>query len=501
MKANRDIGVGYIAVLCGAALLYVFSCAPGSLWQDSGMFHYRIWHNDIEGGFGLALSHPLYHITGIAVKYLPFGEFGYRVNLISAVCGAIAVANVFLLLRLWLGRSVCAVIGAITLAVSWTFWQHSSIAEVYTLYAAIFTLELVLLLQYFRHGRVGYLYLLGFFNGLSIANHMWGCIPLLCYFILAVVLVKERRISFANIGIIVVLWIAGAGLYEYMIVKAMVSSGDIAGTVSSAFFGDMFGGSVLNTSLSARIVKENFLFLGYSFPTLNVVLFVVGLFGLYKLSPCRRFGHAMVGLTVLFFVFAFRYTVPDRYAFFIPFYCLASVFFGVGAYVVIEKYRSKAVIVGVFVFAFLPVAVYAVFPEVAEGRGVRIPTKRKIAYRNDYTYFLRPWQCGNDGPELFAGAALEEAGDDGVIIADGTTVYALWYLQEVKGKKKDVKVISMHGDYKNPIPFRTVDDIKELLADGRVYVVSPVRGYCPDVLLENYDFAKVGVLYNVIERQ
>ena len=98
MKANRDISVGYIAVLCCAALLYVLSCAPGSLWQDSGMFHYRIWHNDIEGGLGLALSHPLYHIIGIAVKYLPFGEFGYRINLISAVCGAIAVANVFLLL-------------------------------------------------------------------------------------------------------------------------------------------------------------------------------------------------------------------------------------------------------------------------------------------------------------------------------------------------------------------------------------------------------------------
>jgi len=153
MNENRRICVGYLAVLAGAALLYVFSCAPGALWQDSGMFQYRVWHNDIEGGLGLALAHPLYHIIGIAARYLPFGEFGYRINLISAVFGALAVANVFLLLRLWLGRTVPAVVGALTLAVSWTFWQHCSIAEVYTLYAAIFTLELVFLLQYFRHGR------------------------------------------------------------------------------------------------------------------------------------------------------------------------------------------------------------------------------------------------------------------------------------------------------------------------------------------------------------
>ena len=123
----------YLAVLAAAAVLYIVTCAPGALWQDSGMFQYRIWHNDIEGGLGLALSHPLYHIIGIAIKHVPVGEFGYRVNLISAVTAAIAVANVFLLLRLWLKKSLPAAVGAVTLAVSWTFWQHACIAEVYTL--------------------------------------------------------------------------------------------------------------------------------------------------------------------------------------------------------------------------------------------------------------------------------------------------------------------------------------------------------------------------------
>jgi hypothetical protein len=225
------------------------------------------------------------------------------------------------------------------------------------------------------------------------------------------------------------------------------------------------------------------------------------LFGLYKLSPEGKFGHVMLGLVVLFFVFAFRYTVPDRYAFFIPFYCMVSVFVGAGTYIVLEKYRSKAVVVGIFIFAFLPVAMYAVLPEVAQQKGLKIPTKRKIAYRNDYTYFLRPWQGGNNGPELFARAALEEVCEDGVIIADGTTVYALWYLQAVKGEKKDVKVISSHIDYHSLVPFRSVDDIRGLLAEGLVYVVSPVKGYCPDFLLENYDFSKGEVLHRVVERQ
>ena len=126
------------------------SSAPGAVWQDSGLIQYRVWHNDIEGSEGLAISHPLYHLLAIGAKYVPVGEFGRRVNLVSAVAAAIAVANLYLLVRLWLGRDFPAVIAAVTLAVSHTFWWHASIAETYTLWAALFLGELIVLLEYTR---------------------------------------------------------------------------------------------------------------------------------------------------------------------------------------------------------------------------------------------------------------------------------------------------------------------------------------------------------------
>ena len=64
----------YVAVLCAALALYIVSCAPGPLWQDSGLIQYRIWHNDIKGFFGLAVSHPLFYILAIGVKYIPVGS-------------------------------------------------------------------------------------------------------------------------------------------------------------------------------------------------------------------------------------------------------------------------------------------------------------------------------------------------------------------------------------------------------------------------------------------
>ncbi|MHC4326339.1 MAG: hypothetical protein ACYSUX_18870, partial [Planctomycetota bacterium] len=71
----------YVVVFCGALALYIISCAPGALWQDSGLIQYRIRHNDIEGFHGLAISHPLFYILAIGAKYIPLGEFAHRVNL------------------------------------------------------------------------------------------------------------------------------------------------------------------------------------------------------------------------------------------------------------------------------------------------------------------------------------------------------------------------------------------------------------------------------------
>lgn len=488
-----------MAVLCGAGVLYAISCAPGALWQDSGLIQYRIWHNDIEGFLGLAISHPLFYILAIGVKCVPLGEFGYRVNLVSAMAAAVAVANLFLFVRLWLGRNLPALIAAATLAFSHTFWRHASIIETYTLWTALFLAELIVLLQYSRTKQVRYLYWLGLLNGLAIADHMLASIPLLCYAIFVVAALIKKGISAKNVAIIVLLWVVGALPYEYLIVRNIIQTGDVAGTLASAAFGLSWRADVINTSLSMRLIKENILFFALNFPTPNLLLFFAGCVALFKAAPRLPLRKVLLGMMVLFFVFAFRYTIVDRYAFFIPFYCMVSILIGLGAFRLQKQIGRHRLLYAAMICTVLPVGVYAAAPTLAEKMAVDIGTRSDVPFRDDRKYFLQPWKTGYRGAERFAYEALRSVEGSAVICADTTTVAPLLYVQQVKGERPDVKVVSGIVTSEGAPQFNE-DSIERWLEAGPVYVVSAGPGYCPQFVRDNYDLIQAGVLWRVVER-
>ena len=488
----------YLVVLAAAAALYIVTGAPGTLWQDSGMIQYRVWHNDIEGKLGLALAHPLFYLLAIGAKYIPLGEFAHRVNLVSACAGALAVANLFLLVRLWLGSNMAAVFAAITLALSHTFWQHAAVAETYTLFNALQLAGLIMLLQYVKTGRVKYLYWLGFFNGLSVADHMLGSIALACYAVFIIYLLAKKQLRVSQVLAIAGLWIIGALPYEYLIVRQMIQTGDVAATLRSAAFGTSWAGAVMNTSLTPRIIKEDILFILLNFPTPGFLLFFAGLAALYKQAAGWAFGHIILALLVLFFLFAFRYTVPDRYAFFIPFYVMVSILMGVGFYhYILQKHRTAWAAV-FFACAFLPIGAYAVAPTIAKKANLTL-SQRQIPYRDENKWFLQPWLTGYCGAQQFANAVFDTVEPNAIVYADNTTVYPLLYEQAVKHRRPDMKITSKLASSPDSPRFDE-ETIAPLIGHVPIYVVSAVKGYVPEWLFETYDFEKAGPIWKVVKK-
>ncbi|HEX42494.1 MAG TPA: DUF2723 domain-containing protein [Phycisphaerales bacterium] len=493
---GRRLWRGYAVVFVGAALLYVATSAPSLVWQDSGLIQWRVLNRDIEGNMGLALSHPLYYLIAIGASFL--GDPARMATLTTALISAWAVANLFLLMGLWVKRTLPAAIAALTLALSHTFWWHATVPETYNLTAALLLAELVVLLQYGNTGRVRYLYILALLNGLGVANHMLAAISFVCYAVLLASLLMHGQIRMRDVGVMAAFWGVGALPLEVLFVMRWVQTGDLGGTIASALFGDRWRADVLNASITARIVVENLMWIGLNLATPNVFLLILGAWIVALQVRRCRFHRVVAALVVLYLAFAFRYTVVDRYAFFIPFYCMAAILVGIGAWEMLERFSGRALPVVLVFFAFWTIPAYVAAPMLARELGLA-ERPRQLPYRDDAVYHLRPWRPGDDGAARFADEALGNTARDGIILADATAAPPLLYTQKARDKRPDVKVVSSVGS-SDGAPQITPEIIDEIAATRTVYVVTPAPGYCPEYVLDRYEFAADGLLYRAVPR-
>src|SRR5215217_6000874 len=118
-----------IASLLGIAALslYIRTLAPSLLWGDSAEFQTL--------SYTLGMTHPSGYMTqimfGKLFTYLPFGNIAYRVNLMSAFFGALAVAETYFIVRLLGGWQIASISASILLILTEGFWWRALLAESY----------------------------------------------------------------------------------------------------------------------------------------------------------------------------------------------------------------------------------------------------------------------------------------------------------------------------------------------------------------------------------
>ncbi|MEO7795867.1 MAG: DUF2723 domain-containing protein [Thermoanaerobaculia bacterium] len=167
--AKLSLPLRFALAFFPALLVYVRTAAPTVYALDSAELTTAAY----TGGLVRATGYPLYLLLGrIWSHLLPFGDVGYRMNLLSALCGALTLGlGAVLLGRLGVGG--WATFGALALlGGSYWFWALSLVAEVYTLHTLLIVALLLALLAWRRRGGNGTWFGLTFLFGLAMGNHM-----------------------------------------------------------------------------------------------------------------------------------------------------------------------------------------------------------------------------------------------------------------------------------------------------------------------------------------
>jgi len=181
------VGAGIVALLALAA--YVPTLAPGLLRADSGEFQTLA----VTLGYTHPTGYPVYLLLAKAATFLPVGDVPYRVNLLSALMAAAAVAVMVLLGKLLTGRRWVALAGGLALAFSPTFWSQAIIAEVYTMALLFMLLVLLSLGLWQATGGRRWLFAGACLGGASIGVHI--TVSFMAPAAVLFVLLHRRRIA------------------------------------------------------------------------------------------------------------------------------------------------------------------------------------------------------------------------------------------------------------------------------------------------------------------
>lgn len=194
---SDDIGqffrrTDWIAALVATVVslgVYLYTLAPTVTLQDSGEFITA----SVNWGVPHPPGYPSWSILTWLFTKLPFGNVAWRVNLFSAVCGAVTNGLVALLISRS-GASFLAVVkpfcdklssamrdkigmvggiaGALLFSVSDVMWSQAVITEVYTLNAFFLVILMVMMFIWIHKPQdLRYLYWTAFWFGLGLTNH------------------------------------------------------------------------------------------------------------------------------------------------------------------------------------------------------------------------------------------------------------------------------------------------------------------------------------------
>lgn len=447
-----------VAVL--ALGVYITTLAPGLTFE----------HHGTDGGDLIAAArtlgvphptgYPTYTLLAWLFSQLEVGTIAYRVNLMSAVCAALAVGLLCRITQLLLPAEkytlALSAATALTLAFSPMFWSQAVISEVYallTLFAATF---LWLLLRWQIAGREARetsgsdrpFLLAALILGLGLGNHL----TLIFAAPAALVLLWPDRLRWFRLRTLLpaaVLFLVGLGIYAYLPLAATrhppVNWGNpqtwerFLWVVTAEQYQQFVFGLSLE-EIPSRLSSWAWQ-VGNQFGWWGLVIALAGAWWWWKRD--RRFVLFVLTWIVPLAIYAFFYDTGDSYIYLLPALLLLVLWWGEGARYLLYLVQRLALRTR----SSKPSHRSRLNRKIEARNRIWVQVTLAIIVLLPFFSLALHWQSMDLSDDRFAHAyisqTLEGIEPGGLVVVRGDrATFALWYAVYAEGQRSDVALVS-----------------------------------------------------------
>jgi hypothetical protein len=152
-------------------------------------------------------------------------------------------------------------------------------------------------------------------------------------------------------------------------------------------------------------------------------------------------------------------------------YMMVSLYIGLGFSRWSQNRPGLWTIVTAVLLGAVPL-MYPVISNLAESQKMDLGTRRHIPYRDEYPYYLIPWQQHQTGPRYLVTQLFEKLPSKSIVLADRTTISALHYAQQIEHGREDLQILSTETP---------IDELPSFLVNENIHLftLSNVTGYFP----------------------
>ncbi|MEW6240626.1 MAG: DUF2723 domain-containing protein [Chloroflexota bacterium] len=462
-----------------------------------------------------AWDHPLYIMLGYGlVNALPSVNSLWLVNLLSAVFGAASAALLFIVAHRLTDSIAASCFAAFALAVSHTFWWHSSTPEVYTLFVFLLLAGYILLDGYEKTGRAAFLFAGALVLGLAASNHILAFLAIpafVFYFLIAKKLPRFDSKAAKNALLGAAGFLAGFSLYivQFIRVSGNFPVNETVGpALGSTFLSrlDFFSPVILGSSLLTYAS-----FLAFQFGPIGIILGFLGVRRVFAdTEPSTRKAFAFF---IVFMIFGVFYRVTDQFAFFLTSYIFFAILMAIGTSHALTALRTTPRFLLTFIL-FLTILLtppfYRLVPALARQNGIGdlllgIP-QIGTGLRDGFAYYIDPNKRGDFNAYDFGHETMTNLPPNAVVIAEWYTdtdeYFILRYFYKVEKMRPDVTILGWHTE--DPFSFDSqlvLDVIADSFPARPVYLASlSDQYYAASKLISDYCIVPENNLYRLYER-